>query len=221
MKITTWNIERPLKASPKNAEVISLLRSMEADIYILTETHEVIQPFDDYHCFSTTELDGPFYKEGERRTMIWSRYPAIKTFPTYDDKTAICVQLDTPLGKLIVYGTVMGVFGNRKPDYLDEVSKQIADIRQLAAQGPVCLAGDLNMTFRDNYYHTEAGRKLLNNAFAELNLKILTYDVAKNIDHVVVSQEFINGRKCWTEPPVNTDYKLSDHIGVVVNIAED
>lgn len=42
--------------------------------------------------------------------------------------------------------------------------------------------------------------------------------IAKNIDHIVVSEQFIKGQKCRTEPPVNTDYKLSDHIGVVVNI---
>lgn len=218
MKIATWNLERPLKGSQKNEAVIRELQAMEADIYILTESNEVIKPFEDYHCYSTTELEKPYYKDGERRTMIWTRYPAIKTFSTYNDQTSVCVQLQTLHGVLAVYGTVMGVFGNRRPEYNDEVIQQMGDIKRISQETSVCLAGDLNMTFRDNFYHTAYGRKLLLDGFADSGLKNLTHDIAKNIDHIVVSESFVKGRKIKTAMPINTDYALSDHLGVMVEI---
>jgi len=103
-------------------------------------------------------------------------------------------------------------------DFIDEVAMQMEDIKKIAEQSSVCLAGDLNMTFRDNYYFTAHGRKLLTDGFAAAGLKNLTHDIAKNIDHIVVSEDFIKEKKITIAMLVNTDYKLSDHIGVMVEI---
>ena len=73
------------------------------------------------------------------------------------------------------------------------------------------------MTFGDNYYYTDAGRKKLNDCFNTLQLTNLTADIPENIDHIIVSNAFIKDKSIklttW-----NLDKKLSDHIGVCVEI---
>jgi endonuclease/exonuclease/phosphatase family metal-dependent hydrolase len=71
------------------------------------------------------------------------------------------------------------------------------------------------MSFGDNYYFTEDGRQKLNASFEKLGLTNLTADIPENIDHIILSNEFIKG-KSISVSEWNRDKKLSDHIGVCV-----
>ena len=218
MKIATWNIERPIKTSKKIPLIIDCLQKLDADILILTETNEVIQPAVNYNCFYTSTLKELFYKEGERRTSIYSKYEAVGQFDTFRDDTSICITLRTPLGDLAVYGTVIGINGNRRHNFNEGLTLQLADFERISANTNFCLAGDLNMSFGDNYYFTQDGRQKLNASFEKLNLKNLTASIPDNIDHIIISNDFIKDRiiklATW-----NVDKKLSDHIGVCVTIS--
>ena len=220
MKIATWNIERPKKTSKKNSMIIDCLQKLDADILILTETNEIIQPAGNYKCFHTTELKESFYKEGERRTSIYSKYESVGQFDTFRDDTSLCISLRTPFGDLAVYGTVIGINGNRRHNFNEDLNHQLADFEKIAANANFCIAGDLNMTFSDNYYYTDDGRKKLNNVFARLNLVNLTADIPENIDHIIISEDFIKNRHFefdfWNKE--KNKGKLSDHIGVFVTI---
>jgi hypothetical protein len=118
MKIATWNLERFNKSSNKNQLIIDGLTKMNADILILTETNETINLGDSYHCFHSAKLEEPYYKEGERRVSIYSRYKSVGKIKTFRDDTSICTILRTPLGDLAVYGTIIGVGGNRRPNFV-------------------------------------------------------------------------------------------------------
>jgi hypothetical protein len=80
MKIATWNLERPNDSSKsRNTNIIEELNEVDADILILTETNTIINPGSAYTPFATTSLkllNQPYYKKGENRTTIWSKYPA-------------------------------------------------------------------------------------------------------------------------------------------------
>jgi hypothetical protein len=88
MKIATWNLERPNKSTSKNQTIIDCLTKINADILILTETNEIINLGNSYNCFHTSKLEEPYYKNGERRVSIYSKYDFIEDFITFRADTS-------------------------------------------------------------------------------------------------------------------------------------
>ena len=135
--------------------------------------------------------------------------------------SAICVCVGTPLGELNVYYTVLGFRGSRHPAFMADHKAQLKDWRTLSKSGRLCIAGDYNVTFSDNYYYTKTGRTMLNEAFDELEVNLLTRSTPENIDHFAISRSFLRSlvriTKVWNRPK---DRKLSDHIGVCLTLPE-
>lgn len=221
MRIATWNVERPFPTSAIVPAILQAIKKVNADIWIFTETHDCINPGDEYHAHHCSPVleKKVIYKTGERRVSIYSKYPINKIIPTFRDDTSICVSIQTPMGPLAVYGTVLGIYGNRGEEFKDDLKAQILDFERISQQEKnFCIAGDLNMTFSDNYYYTKEGRDKLNTIFDKLEMTNLTAGIARNIDHIVMSKSFISGKPTtiqWNDP---VDKKLSDHMGVAINI---
>lgn len=219
MRIATWNIER-LKHKNKIDDILLACEAAKADILILTETDDqIILPLND--CFKTAKLTGiepALYKPTERRVAIYTNYECVAQHPTFDKHTAVCVELETDLGNLVVYGTIIGVEGNRRVSFAEDLRKQVKDIAQLNAIGKsLCIAGDFNISFSDNYYFTNEGRNTLRRCFAQNRIKVLTEDVAECVDHIAVSEQaLLNAEVAVAE--WNLNKKLSDHKGIVAEI---
>ena len=219
MRIATWNVERLVhkRALP---EIISACEQAKADILILTETDEQIRPQFRY-CFRTPCPVGVmpgYYRATENRVSIFSNYKCVRQYPTYDEYTALCVELETELGSLCVYGTIMGIEGNRRPSFKEDLQMQVADFARLVSGGKhICIGGDYNISFSDNYYFTNFGRDTLLRSFAENRVQLLTENAPECIDHIAVSEGLVKGKKvCFEE--WNLDKRLSDHKGIVVTI---
>jgi len=222
MKIATWNVERPKKSSKlKNQRIFDALNEINADILILTETNSLITPGEGYKPFSTSPLAGSIsekgeeYSEGENRVTIWSKYEMTRSFETYDSATSICVGFKTPLGELNIYGTVIGIYGNRDKGFDRHLKMQLDDWKSLSEQGHICIAGDFNISFSDEYYYTKLGRQQVTECFEKLKIEILTGQIPANIDHVAISESFSKS----VVPTIQTwntdkDKKVSDHIGI-------
>jgi endonuclease/exonuclease/phosphatase family metal-dependent hydrolase len=217
MKIVTWNIERPTKTGVRIQAIIKKLNEVDADILILTETNHSIHLGDSYNYFHTSLIPNKYYKEGERRVIIYSKYNSVSEHVTFRTDTSVCIELETSLGSLLVYGTVMGIFGNRQKDFEIDLDQQLLDFETLSQKGNLCIAGDLNMSFSDNYYFTTSGRNKLNMSFQKLNLRNLTAHIPQNIDHIILPRNLLNDKEVnittW-----NMDKKLSDHIGIAIEI---
>ena len=218
MKIATWNIERPRINDKEIPLIIKTLRSINADILILTETNEFLDLDDDYNSFHSTNAKEKFYTRGEKRVSIYSKYKSIGHIKTFREDTSICTILETPLGNLAVYGTIIGVEGNRKPSFGKDLDQQLLDFEKIAKENNLCIGGDFNISFGDNYYFTNSGRQKLNASFEKLDLKNLTSEIPENIDHIVLSKNFIEG-KSTNFDSWNLDKTLSDHIGVLITVA--
>ena len=164
MKIATWNIERPTKNGKITKEIISFLRELNADILVLTESTDFIDLGPDYNVQHTSILQDKMYKVGERRVSIFSQYPfSDKNFATFNSDTSLCVNIKTSLGELTVYGTILGVLGNKGNQFKDDLEKQLLDFENISKQTKnFCIIGDLNTSFSDNYYFTKVGRDKLN-----------------------------------------------------------
>jgi endonuclease/exonuclease/phosphatase family metal-dependent hydrolase len=218
MKIANWNIER-LKHLKRLDRITEAIEQQNADILVLTEADTRVElPMYPYR-FETKPLEQPYYKPAERRVIVCSTFPIKGNLETYDPKTACCPILETPLGPLAVYGTIIGIHGNRRQTFKDDLAEQVMDFDSISKQVPVCIAGDFNMSFSDNYYYTKNGRETLSNCFEQNDLVNLTASLPECIDHIVVSKQFIGEREVklteW-----NLAKSLSDHKGVCAEFIE-
>lgn len=221
MRIATWNVER-LKHKRELDRMQECCMRARADILVLTETDRGIKPPYPY-CFETMPVKPVWpdlYRDTENRVSIYSRYACIREHPTFDRYTALCVELETELGNLIVYGTIMGILGNRDSSYVRDLQKQTGDIRRLSGLGNLCVIGDYNCSFSDNYYFTESGRGALRQCFAENKMTVLTASRPECVDHIAVSDALVSGYRTAVEE-WNIDKELSDHKGIVVDIREN
>lgn len=232
MRIATWNIER-LKHRKSIDKILSAIEDAKADILVLTESDERIKPNYRY-SFHTPKLhDAPseyrmpgrykdyavadVYAVTENRVSIYTNYPCIGQYETYDKYTALCVELETNAGNLLVYGTIVGIIGNRDESFKQDILLQAKDFERLSKTGNICICGDFNCSFSDNYYYTNFGRDTLSVSFASNNISLLTGNQTECIDHIAVSKNFIGGSNIkiseW-----NVDKSLSDHKGIAADI---
>lgn len=218
MKIAAWNVER-LKHYKSLSRMLDVCQNMDADILVLTETDCRLEPEYPY-VFKSAPLHDvmpELYAATENRVTIYSKYPLVRRLETFDENTSVCVELETEYGNLIVYGTIIGVFGNRHSSFLPDLTMQMTDVERLSKLNDnICFCGDFNLSFSDNYYFTAEGRKRVLTQFEKSGLSILTRNQAECIDHIAISDCFVNHRMFSIEK-WNQDKQLSDHKGIAVS----
>lgn len=222
MKIATWNIER-LKHKSKLASIIEAIKEVNADILILTESDTQVY-LDSYkYCIKTlnvAEIRPGYYKNTEVRISIYTNYPIIRQFDTYDNYTCLCAELKTERGSLIVYGTIIGIYGNRHKNFTEDLPKQISDFQRLSQGQNLCIAGDFNISFSDNYYFVKVGRENLNESLASNKISLVTRNRKECIDHIAISDAFLHPSKIEVDE-WNYEKSLSDHKGIYVDVQFD
>jgi len=216
LRIATWNIER-LRHKNKLQEIVKNCEQVNADIFVLTETDSRVS-LNYKTCISTTPpTNKDYYNPTETRVTIYTKYELVECHATYDEHTAVCVELKTEKGNLIVYGTIIGIFGNRYNSFIPDLRCQVKDIEHLAKEKNVCIVGDFNCSFTDNYYFTKDGREVLEDVLTSNEISILTREQLECIDHIAVSNDFITGLS-YKIYEWNFDKILSDHKGIIVEL---
>lgn len=215
MTIATWNVERLKHGADKIAEAC---KAINADILVLTETDERLElPYS--HCFTTERDKMQLYRETERRVIVYTNYPEIKRYSTYDSTRSLCVGLDTEYGKLLVYGIVIGLFGNRHPSFLEDARSQAKDFELVAQAGMnLCYIGDFNCSFSDNYYFTGKGREVILDTLNKNGLRLVTAEQPECVDHIALTAGMTDGTEMLIEE-WNQDKQLSDHKGILVKLS--
>lgn len=222
MKIINWNVGRP--TSNKAIQISEKLIELDADIVVLTETSSLIDLGSSYNYFSTDFIEQDFerqnlikYKNSERRASIYSKYPILKTYTTYDKFTSICLDIETPLGIITFYATIIGVFGGLNPRFTEDLNSQIQDFEKLLKGKNACIIGDYNITTSGRVYPRNAAQETLNLVLQNHQLINLTASIANNVDHISISQQLVQESQLTIET-WNLDKKLSDHIGIMVSL---
>jgi endonuclease/exonuclease/phosphatase family metal-dependent hydrolase len=236
VRIVTWNLERPRARSvAKNQMLHQKLREIDADIYVLTETHEAIRPGLTYHGQATSVsahnqwryLNNP-HTPGENCTTIWSRWPIVRHEETFDSTHAVCVEIATPVGPLMVYGTIITWHADRGADgtsrnwaeHHKSITAHATDWATMRGDIPLCVAGDFNTTLDGTYYGTREGRTLLNNALQAANLGCVTGSLPQTIDHICLSTRWarqVQQHFTW-QAYTERGRPVSDHHGVGVDL---
>lgn len=239
MRIGTWNVEYAAGAE-KNARRTEVIRSNPADIWVLTETH------DDLDLSSTHaavhSLQRPTGRPGARWVSIWSTFEVLYRFDVGDPERTVAAMLHTPVGLMVVYGTVLPWHSDRgkHPEGVDvpywsehhrEIPRQAAEwsaLRDRHKYAVMCVAGDLNMNINSpHYYGTKLGRSLLSEAMDANRLTCVTSTdrlpsgALKHppIDHILLSDGLAavsHIASAWEGE--QHDVRLSDHSGLVVEV---
>ena len=245
MKIATWNLERALPQSAKAERQRQWMNRIDADIWVLTETHRAIAPGSAYHSVASGLPDRPS-EEGERWVQIWVRDGwAIAPLSTSDEARTACALVSLATGQqCLVYGTVLPWLGSswrshpaaQGQAFAAAVTTQQADWQQLRADYPqatLIVAGDFNQDLNAlHYYGSRRNKQVLRQALATAGLDCLTAgendpvhrlinSQHSNIDHICVARNLpgqLQEVLAW--PPQLEELRgLSDHFGVGVAIA--
>jgi len=218
VKIATWNVERLRRKKLLN-EMLYSIDAINADVLVLTETGRRLHPKYRF-CYETPRMairSPDIYAATENRVSIYTNYPCVRQHSTYDENTALCVELETERGNLIVYGTIIGIYGNRHQTFLPDLVKQMDDLRRLSnLAAAICFCGDFNCSFADNYYFTAAGRTAILNGLKDRDLSLLTKNQPECIDHIALTKCFVGNDDIQIEE-WNQAKTLSDHKGIAVS----
>ncbi|MEY3898783.1 MAG: hypothetical protein RLZZ214_4305 [Verrucomicrobiota bacterium] len=244
MRIATWNIERPDPAdTARNRARMEKIREIDADLWILTETHEVIDLSNTHHGAATT-FSARKPLPGEACATVWSRWPIQHSIDTSDPSEAVCVEVAHPDGPLLVYGSIIAYAGYRGPDGMSRMWHEHyrfiewhgRDWKRLRAEFPghrFITGGDYNQN-RDGarWYGTRKGRELLTRALSDVGLKCVTEEDfvragklqnRHTVDHLCLDEALatrVIGVDVWERTRAD-GMRLSDHSGILVDIAEN
>jgi hypothetical protein len=244
LRIGVWNVEYAL-TERVNTRRRAIMRRNPADIWILTETRDTLRPLGRLAVHSRQR---PYYgssvKHRSRWVSIWSRLPvtARPVARGADRERTTSALIATPLGPLLVYGSVMpwnGDKGRMGSDvnasgwsrFFEVVPQQLRECRQLQQRFPkaaLCLAGDFNCDMeRGSYYGSTKATRLLETGLASLRAFCATGPgrVPRGwlehlpIDHIALPISWAPHTRvvaAW-EGRIGQP-RLSDHSGVVVEI---
>lgn len=198
MKISTWNLKRPIVLDQPRVELLrQTIEGVGADIWVFTETNSEVGPQGEFHKVCSEQI-GYLHKRKECRTAIWSKFPIVNKIETYDPKTAVCVEIESPLGPMLVLGTVIPFegaglswrywFNNDRREaserweiHMEAIDVHRLEIMRIRKQYPehhFCFAGDFNQRFDPiktgaRSKRSEA-RACLTEMFDQCELKLLT-----------------------------------------------
>ena len=239
MRIATWNLERPRSGgTKKNTAIESRMATINADVWILTETNEVIS-VDGFTAVPSPPVSG-YHAAGENFTTVVSRWPVQRRLPTSEPSLSVCVEVMAPTGPWIVYGTIIpyanyrGVDGTSKRwvEHRKSIEARRLDWVRLRAEHPdhsFVVAGDFNQS-RDGsgWYEDPESVMALTGALSESSLACVTQgDLSSEfklgrstIDHICLGGGLVRKRVHVGAWPGTTEsgVRISDHNGVYVNV---
>lgn len=237
-RMATWNLERPKQNGwIKNQRRLDQILDIDADVWVLTETNAAIALGRDYE--SAASCAPEYYEAGENLATIWSRWKIWSCIPTFDPTYAVCAEVDSPFGAMLVYGTVIpyanekGISGTAKrwEEHRHSIRQHHQDWLRIQKQYPnhlLCVAGDFNQS-RDGsgWYEEKESVGLLSAALDDLSLDCVTEEnmmerglSRATVDHICLSKRLVPhlvNVGAWEGTTLEKG-KMSDHNGVFVDM---
>jgi exonuclease III len=227
MRILTYNIER-LKHFKKIEAIQHLLLSQNADVIILTEsdTRFTLPDYEIQHSLYVKHFEWHghkgTYKPSERCVSILSKHPFIKQVDTFNAEVALAYSINIDGQEIIVYGAVLGRTGKNDFNFDIHLHHMQKEWSVLATQNNLCIAGDFNISFADNYYTKGVVTDVLHEFFIKHKLIHVTAGLPKCIDHIVLSNKLLEIDTKHVKPTsigtFGEEKELSDHAGVWLNV---
>lgn len=235
MRLLNWNLEFAPPGGARGRVIDEIIRSHEADVVCLTEAHET-WPEGDGHWIWSDPDDGYEGTGTRRKVGLWSRRPwsdvDVLGHPSLPGGRFVAGATDTPVGPVRIVGVCIPWRAAHVPtgrrdrapweDHVAYLDALAARIPGWLDAGPVVVAGDFNQRIPRRYAPVEVHEALLR-AFAPLTI-VTTGDVPgldrPVIDHVALGTGLQAGAVSGISR-FDGDRRLTDHDGVVVDLAPD
>ncbi|MEM6599457.1 MAG: endonuclease/exonuclease/phosphatase family protein, partial [Cyanobacteria bacterium P01_C01_bin.69] len=180
MRLATWNINRCRHNSARADRLQKEMDQVNADIWVLTETHIDLSPGSNYQLLAHSD-DAPDRnaEDGECWVAIWSRLDGDRVQLTADRERVAAAKIDD----CVVVGTVLPWLSDRREPALTgsalfrkRLSEQAIDWQRLRANGALCITGDFNQDLLStgHYYGSKNGRVALRDTLLSCHLDCLT-----------------------------------------------
>jgi endonuclease/exonuclease/phosphatase family metal-dependent hydrolase len=243
-RLATWNLDHASNNGRPVDRQIEQIGSIDADIWVLSETCDKVDLARAGYRSATPERRN---KYGSFWTTVWARLPYSigESLPVHDDDTVTCVEIGTPRGALMVYGTIITWHGDRGADQaspnwvehhkeIDAQGDDWARLRELHPDRPLVVAGDFNQT-RDGSrkYCSADSVERLSAQLDRNDLACVTEeDFGKagkltvgpkkgsyrhNIDHICLAAP-LQAMKVGVWDHFTGEHELSDHNGVFADL---
>lgn len=244
LSIATWNVERLRSLKTKRGQRADLfMRSVSADVWVLTETSERVRPGPEFQVVSAAGPDDG-HKPDERWATICSRFPIAMEIRTSDPfKSVAALIRPREMAPFLVYGVVLpmvdaawyGAPAAGGQAFEAALARLAADVRRIRDEYgglDLFLAGDFNQDLADDHYYGSRLRKQrLKDVLDEMRLKPFTAGADDPvragspphacIDHICASGEWRVRRSVrWPNLPKPASRKLSDHFGVALELVQ-
>lgn len=240
LKLGNWNVMLPV-ASRRREALRQYTDLANADVWVLTETHDGFSPGHPYHHSSAAGRDG-LHKTEHRWVTIWSGFPLEPLVTSDLERTAAARIYPVSGPPFIVFGTVLPWLGSPWRGYSSRggiafqaaLNVQAADWVQVRADYPddeFFVIGDFNQELvHPRYYGSRANRSALQSALSEACLVALTADendpIRRDsapcacIDHICARRDSLwtaEQTVRWPNSPVPIR-SLTDHFGLSVTL---
>ena len=235
MKLVNWNVEWAGPKSPRTAEMLSRIDSHDPEIVCLTEAHKELLSRSGHSITAQADY-GYAVSEHRRKVILWSRGPWGQVDDLGLDSLTpgrfVSGVTQTSLGDVTVMGICIPWFGSRteakrgserKLRWQDH-EEYLAALTELLCHAPtnrLIVMGDFNQVIGEGSRARRDLREPLMNAFPS-GMRIITADLVfegrKSIDHIAVSEDLAVD-SLYPISNVQGDRKLSDHFGIVAEIA--
>ncbi len=238
-RIGTWNLERSgvdrIARIPKQLDTI---RRLNADLWVLTETHSAVALEGYHHVSSARHPD--YHREGESCVAIWSRWP-MQIIRTADPILTVCAQFQTPFSarKMITYGTIITYGGDgvregeacpweRHRAAVQEQTAEWLKLRQQYSDHELCVAGDFNENLDGTRWYGVADAKIaIKRGLAEAQMRCATlidlrappFAMSRaTVNHICLSQTLRATSRVEAWEGTLDGMHLSDHNGILVDL---
>lgn len=245
LRVATWNLDHAYNDSrPKDLQILQVMK-FAPDILVLTETCVEVDLTEHGYQVVYPKSRNQY---GKYWSSIWykNKVSFLEELETANQEVAVSALLETPIGEMVIYGTIIAyrdfrVKDGSKPweEHYKSIKWHGADwgkIRNQRPDIPFVVAGDFNQT-RDgsNRYSTQHGIELLDFELEKSNLQCITeenfgksgklrIDPSKgfprnNIDHICISNGFFSEIEvgAWDHFTEDSKY-MSDHNGVYIDL---
>ncbi|MGB3312740.1 MAG: endonuclease/exonuclease/phosphatase family protein [Nodosilinea sp.] len=222
MKIATWNLERALPQSAQAERQRQWLSRIDADIWILTETHLGITPGKSYYSVASGLPDRPG-ADGERWVQLWVKAGELVSLETVDEDHTAAALLTLANGqRWVLYGTVLpelgqswrwSKIGQKGPvqpaaqgqAFAAALAAQQADWKRLQTAFPkagLIVAGDFNQDLNAlNYYGSRRNKQVLRQALDGARLVCYTAGENDPVHRLIGGQHSNTDHICLAQAP--------------------